>query len=169
MLDSLYAEAIKKKGQINDELEKFDESKIQVEEKWNSEEIVPTENNVIIAAGDGSVSKKKYLSFNFYAVAAESLIYDGKLETIETVEIDTISHQPFVDNRLRNKMAIFEIKNAIRALNKYEIDYYLDDGSLMGDLIRPSPSANKLSKSQNKLLQRNWNVPESMIQSNFIL
>ena len=37
MLDSLYAEAIKKKGQINDELEKFDESKIQVEEKWNSE------------------------------------------------------------------------------------------------------------------------------------
>ena len=148
MLDSLYAEAIKKKGQINDELEKFDESKIQVEEKWNSEEIVPTENNVIIAAGDGSVSKKKYLSFNFYAVAAESLIYDGKLETIETVEIDTIPHQPFVDNRLRNKMAIFEIKNAIRALNKYEIDYYLDDGSLMGDLIRPSPSANKLSKSQ---------------------
>lgn len=146
MLDSLYAEAIKKKGQINDELEKFDESKIQVEEKWNSEEIVPTENNVIIAAGDGSVSKKKYLSFNFYAVAAESLIYDGKLETIETVEIDTIPHQPFVDNRLRNKMAIFEIKNAIRALNKYEIDYYLDDGSLMGDLIRPSPSANKLSK-----------------------
>ena len=53
-----------------------------------------------------------------------------------------------MDNRLRNKMAIFEIKNAIRALNKYEIDYYLDDGSLMGDLIRPSPSANKLSKSQ---------------------
>ena len=148
MLDSLYAEAIKKKGQINDELEKFDESKIQVEEKWNSEEIVPTENNVIIAAGDGSVSKKKYLSFNFYAVAAESLIYDGKLETIETVEIDTIPHQSFVDDRLRNKMAIFEIKNAIRALNKYEIDYYLDDGSLMGDLIRPSPSANKLSKSQ---------------------
>ena len=129
-------------------MEKFDESKIQVEEKWNSEEIVPTENNVIIAAGDGSVSKKKYLSFNFYAVAAESLIYDGKLETIETVEIDTIPHQPFVDNRLRNKMAIFEIKNAIRALKKYEIDYYLDDGSLMGDLIRPSPSANKLSKSQ---------------------
>ena len=148
MLDSLYAEALKKKGQINDELEEFKESKIQVDDKWNSEAIVPTENNVVIAAGDGSVSKKKYLSFNFYAVAAESLIYDEKLDTIETVEIDTIPHQPFVDNRLRNKMAIFEIKNAIRALKKYEIDYYLDDGSLMGDLIRPSPSGNKLSKAQ---------------------
>ncbi len=148
MLDSLYAEALKKKGQINDELEEFKESKIQVDDKWNSEAIVPTENNVVIAAGDGSVSKKKYLSFNFYAVAAESLIYDETLETIETVEIDTIPHQSFVDDRLRNKMAIFEIKNAIRALNKYEIDYYLDDGSLMGDLIRPSPSANKLSKVQ---------------------
>ena len=148
MLDSLYAEALKKKGQINDELDEFKESKIQVEDKWNIEKIVPTKNNVVIAAGDVSVSKKKYLSFNFYAVAAESLIYDETLETIETVEIDTIPHQSFVDDRLRNKMAIFEIKNAIRALNKYEIDYYLDDGSLMGDLIRPSPSANKLSKVQ---------------------
>ena len=148
MLDSLYAEALKKKGQINDELDEFKESKIQVEDKWNSEKIVPTKNNVVIAAGDGSVNKKKYLSFNFYAVAAESLIYDETLETIETVEIDTIPHQSFVDDRLRNKMAVFEIKNAIRALNKYEIDYYLDDGSLMGDLIRPSPSANKLSKVQ---------------------
>ena len=148
MLDSLYAEALKKKGQIKDELEEFKESKIQVDDKWNSEAIVPTENNVVIAAGDGSVSKKKYLSFNFYAVAAESLIYDEKLDTIETVEIGTIPHQSFVDDRLRNKMAIFEIKNAIRALKKYEIDYYLDDGSLMGDLIRPSPSGNKLSKAQ---------------------
>ena len=152
MLDSLYAEALRKKGQINDELEELTESKIQVEEKWNSEPIIPTPDDVVIAAGDGSVSKKKYLSFNFYAVAAESLIYDGKLETIETVEINTIPHQSFVDDRLRNKMAVFEIKNAIRALNRYEIDYYLDDGSLLGDLIRPSPSANKLSKTQRDII-----------------
>lgn len=148
MLDSLYAEALRQKGRINDEIDEFKESKVKVEDKWNSEAIIPTQENVVVAAGDGSVSKKKYLSFNFYAVAAESLIYDGRLEAMEAVEIGTIPHQSFVDDRLRNKMAVFEIKNAVRALNKHEIDYYLDDGSLLGDLIRPSPSARKLSKAQ---------------------
>ncbi len=152
MLDSLYTEAIRKKGQINDEINEISDSKIKIEEKWNSEEIIPTESNPTIAAGDGSVNKKKYLSFNFYAVAAESLIYTDKLEKIETVEVNTIPHQSFVDDRLRNIMAIFEIKNAIMALNSYDIDYYLDDGSLLGDLIRPSPSSNRLSKSKRDFI-----------------
>jgi len=148
MLNSLYVEAIRKKGKINDEIDGMKESKINVEDKWHNEKIIPTADKITIAAGDGSVSKKKYLSFNFYAVAAESLVFDDKLETIESVEVDTIPHQSFVDDRLRNIMSIFEIKNAIKVLNNYDIDYYLDDGSLLGDLIRPSPIGKKLSKQQ---------------------
>ena len=76
MLNSLYTEAIKKKGSINEPLEEFNETKLDIESKWNEEEIVPSDSNIILAAGDGSYNKKKYLSFNFYAVAAESLIYN---------------------------------------------------------------------------------------------
>ena len=39
-------------------------------------------------------------------------------------------------------MGIFEIKTAIKTFNEFQIDYYMDDGSIMGDLIRPTPLEN---------------------------
>ena len=76
MLNSLYTEAIRKKGLINEPLEEYKETKIDIESKWHEEEIIPSDSNPVLAAGDGSYNKKKYLSFNFYAVAAQSLIYN---------------------------------------------------------------------------------------------
>ena len=144
MLNSLYTEAINKKGQLKEPLEELNESKIDLESKWNDTPITPSKSNHIIAAGDGSYNKKKYLNFNFYAVAAESLIYnptkeENKLSSIESVELDIMPHQSFLEDRLRNMMSIFEIKTAIKTFREYEIDYYLDDGSILGDLIRPIP------------------------------
>ena len=150
MLNSLYTEAIRKKGLINEPLEEYKETKIDIESKWNEEEIIPNDSNVVLAAGDGSYNKKKYLSFNFYAVAAESLIYnpndaESKLKTIESAELDIIPHQSFLEDRLRNMMSIFEIKTAIKTFNDYDINYYMDDGSILGDLIRPIPVEKNIS------------------------
>ncbi|MBQ2654626.1 MAG: DNA double-strand break repair nuclease NurA [Methanobrevibacter sp.] len=143
MLDSMYTEALRKKDSINRSIDDyFDESEIDIESKWKNEKITPSDDNLILAAGDGSFNKKKYLGFNFYAVSAESLIYnpnESKLDTIETVEVDVLTHQKFIDDRLRNMMSIFEIKTALKALKEYDIDYYMDDGSILGDLIRPIP------------------------------
>lgn len=150
MLDSLYSEAIKKKGTIKENVEKLSKTNLDVSDYWNSGEIAISNENFTIAAGDGSLNKKKFLSFNFYAVAAVSLIYGDKLEIIESLEVDTIPHQSFLDDRLRNMMSLFEIENAIKSINSYDIDYYLDDGSILGDLIRPFPLEKKLSSSKKE-------------------
>ena len=135
MLNSLYTEAIRKKGLINEPLEEYKESEIDIESKWHEEEIISSDSNLILAAGDGSYNKKKYLSFNFYAVAAQSLIYnpndtESKLKAIESAELDIIPHQSFLEERLRNMMSIFEIKTAIKTFNDFDIDYYMDDGQV---------------------------------------
>lgn len=144
MLDSLYSEAIRKKDSINEQSEEIFDKTLDVDAKWISEKISPTEAKHVLAAGDGSFNKKKFLGYNFYAVAAESLIYnpntpDSRLKTVESVELDILPHQSFIDDRLRNIMGLFEIKTAIRTLNHFDIDYYMDDGSILGDLIRPIP------------------------------
>ena len=165
MLNSLYTEAIRKKGLINEPLEEYSESKIDIESNWHEEEIISTDSNFILAAGDGSYNKKKFLSFNFYAVAANSLIYNpmdeqSKLKAIESAELDIIPHQSFLEERLRNMMSIFEIKTAIKTFHDFDIDYYMDDGSILGDLIRPIPiekniapeyKANIIKKIKKKL------------------
>ena len=144
MLDSLYTEAIEKKNSLNYDVEEFFDNKLDVADKWISEKIIPSDNNYVLAAGDGSYNKKRFLGFNFYAVGAESLIYnphdpDSRLKTIESVELDISPHQPFFEDRLRNLMSIFEIKTAIKTFNEYDVDYFMDDGSILGDLIRPIP------------------------------
>lgn len=168
MLDSLYTEAIRKRGQINKNLEEISKvNSIDVDRVWFEENINPSGNDVKIAAGDGSYNKKKYLSFNFYAVSAVSFIYQDKLEKIESIELDTLSHQSFLEDRLRNIMSVFELKNAIKTINEYDVDYYLDDGSLLGDLIRPFPVENKLSnENKEKIISKFREKLENEIQNN---
>ena len=157
MLNSLYTEAIRKKGLINEPIEEFNETKLDIESKWNEEEIVPSDSSIVLAAGDGSYNKKKYLSFNFYAVAAQSLIYNpndqsSRLQTVEAAELDIMPHQSFIDDRLRNMMSIFEIKTAIKTFNDFDIDYYMDDGSILGDLIRPIPVEKSISPENKEII-----------------
>lgn len=143
MLDSLYTEAIKKKNSINDNVEDIFDKTLDVDTRWNSEKIIPCDNDYVLAAGDGSFNKKKFLGFNFYAVGAESLIHtphdDPRLRTIDSVELDIMPKQSFMDDRLRNMMSIFEIKTAIKTFKRFDVDYYMVDGSILGDLIRPIP------------------------------
>ena len=141
MLDSLYTEALRKKGSINNRIEELIDENIDIESVWRPEKVPSSDEKLVLAAGDGSFNKKKFLTFNLYAVAAESLIYnpEDNLKSIESVEVDILPHQSFVDERLRNMMSIFEIKTALKTLKSEKIDYYMDDGSILGDLIRPIP------------------------------
>ncbi|MCQ2977855.1 MAG: DNA double-strand break repair nuclease NurA [archaeon] len=151
MLDSLYTEAIQKKEKLIEQVDVLSKIKsIDVEKYWFEEPITKSGNAVKIAAGDGSYNSKKYLSFNFYAVSAVSLIYTDKLDKIESIELDTLSHQSFLEDRLRNIMGLFEIKNAIKSIEDFDIDYYLDDGSLLGDLIRPFPIEKEISSKKKE-------------------
>lgn len=149
MLNSLYVEAARKKDSIRN-IEIDIENQSTISDRWNNIQIKPSLEDFSIAAGDGSFNKKKFLSFTFYAVGCQSIIYDGELHKIDAAEIDNIPHHEFIDDLLRTFMGVLELKYAIKSLENFDADYYLYDGSLFGDLIRPFPNGVSLSTKKQK-------------------
>ena len=142
MLNSLYEKAITKKG-FFEEIDSESTIEAQLNYKWEDVPILESEDDFSIAAGDGSFNKKKFLSSNFCAVCAESLIYDGEMKQVEYSDIYEIPHISFLDEILSNYMSIFELKCGLKSLNEYDADYYLLDGSIFGDLQNPYPKSVK--------------------------
>ena len=143
MLNSLYEKAIAKRGFIHD-IDSETNVESQLEYKWFDRLIKESSDDFSIAAGDGSFNKKKFLTTNFTAVGAESIIYDGEIKKIDDSDIFEISHISFLDELLSNYMAIYELKCALRAIKEYDIDYYMFDGSILGDLQNAFPRGAKL-------------------------
>ena len=143
MLNSLYEKAIAKRGFIFD-IEPTADIESQLEHKWFDRSIGESKAKFSIAAGDGSFNKKKFLTTNFCAVGAESIMYDGQIKKIDDSDIFDIPHVSFLDELLSNYMAIYELKCALRTLRDYDIDYYMFDGSLLGDLQNAFPRGAKL-------------------------
>ena len=146
MIDSLYEKALVKKNNINARISSdFDNPKFDPSKCWRNFRLKEDNSEITICAGDGSINKKNFMGFIFYVIDAECLIYNNKLQIIESSEIDIIPHHHYVDDRLRSYMGIFEIKNALNAFQKHDIDVFLFDGSILGNLIRPFPLEKKLS------------------------
>lgn len=143
MLNSLYEKAIASRGLIID-IESDTDIESQLEHKWFNRGIGESRADFSIAAGDGSFNKKKFLTTNFCAVGAESIIYDGEIKKIDDSDIFNIPHVSFLDELLSNYMAIYELKCALRTLKDYDVDYYMIDGSILGDLQNAFPRGAKL-------------------------
>lgn len=143
MLNSLYEKAIAKRGFIQD-IESDNNLEAQLEFSWFSRTFAESTDDFSIAAGDGSFNKKKFLKSNFCAVGAESIIYDGSIKKIDDSEIFEINHISFLDELLSNYMSILELKCALRAIKDYDVDYYLFDGSILGDLENAYPKGVEL-------------------------
>ena len=89
MLDSLYEKALKNKDNINRKISTdFDNLEIDPSNDWREYSIPEEDIEVTICAGDGSINKKNFMSFIFYAIDAECLVYNNKLSAIESSEID---------------------------------------------------------------------------------
>ena len=151
MLESLYEEAIRKKGTIQEQIEDYEHKDLDLSGYWTEKTIPLPLKDHVMSAGDGSKNQKRFMSFYLYAVAAETLIFNPnknpKLKTLELTDIDTLPHQRYLDERLSNFMSLFEIKNAIKVLEEEkDLDYYLFDGSIYGDLIRLFPSQHNIPK-----------------------
>ncbi|MDD3985958.1 MAG: DNA double-strand break repair nuclease NurA [Methanobacterium sp.] len=148
MIDSLYEKALIKKDNINARITNdFNNPQFNPSKFWRNHQLKEDKSELTICAGDGSINKKNFMGFIFYVIDAECLIYNKKLHTIESSELDIIQHHHYVDDRLRNYMGIFEVKNALNAFIKYDIDIFLFDGSILGNLIRPFPLEKKLTNN----------------------
>lgn len=164
MLNSLYEKAIAKRGFIHD-IDSDTDIESQLEHKWFNREIGESPANFSIAAGDGSFNKKKFLTTNFCAVGAESIIYDGEIKKIDDSDIFDIPHVSFLDELLGNYMAIYELKCALRSLKEYNVDYYMLDGSILGDLQNAFPRGAKLpSKIRDNLDESTLNEFEKRLE-----
>ena len=143
MLNSLYEKAITKKDFVYN-IEPTADIDSQLNGKWFDRNINKSQLDFSIAAGDGSFNKKKFLKANFCAVDAESVIYDGEIKKIEDGDIFDIPHVSFLDELLSNYMSIYELKCALNAIKNHNVDYYLFDGSILGDLDNAYPRGAKL-------------------------
>ena len=166
MLNLLYEKAIAKRGYI----QKIDADKnvdSQLEWVWFDRQFNESADDFSIAAGDGSFNKKKFLTINFCAAGAESIIYDGEIKKIDDGDIFEISHVPFLDELLSNYMSIYELKCALRAIKEYNVDYYMFDGSILGDLENAFPKGAKLpSKIKENLDETLLNEFERRLEIN---
>ena len=170
MLDSLYEKALKKRDGIQQKVGEIGYSQVDASRQWVDHPLEENTQEVSIAAGDGSINKRKFLPFIFYAIDAEGIIHTPRgLERIESSEIDIISHHKYVDDRLRSYMGIFEIKNALRMFAEYDVDLFLFDGSILGNLIRPFPIEREL-KEQVKERIRGKYLPilEEELRSSYV-
>ncbi|GAB6056444.1 DNA double-strand break repair nuclease NurA [Methanobacterium movens] len=168
MLESLLEMALEKKEEILNKVDQFYDVELDPQEKWVSQNIKITPDKVLLSAGDGSIHKKKFLSFIFYAISAETLIYSHKLQKIENSKLDLLPHHRFVEDRLRNYMSLYEIKNALQALEK-GVDYYLFDGSLLGNLIRPFPMDRELkTKTKREIEEKYRHLLERELDNNMV-
>jgi NurA-like 5'-3' nuclease len=157
MLDSLYEKALLKKDNINKQIyTDFDNLGLDPSKEWMEYPITEEDIDITICAGDGSINKKNFMSFIFYAIDAECLIYKNGLNIIQSSEIDIIPHHKHVDDRLRSYMGIFEIKNALKAFQEYNVGVLLFDGSILGNLIRPSPLENKFKTELKEKIKYNY-------------
>ncbi|SDA39753.1 DNA double-strand break repair nuclease NurA [Methanobrevibacter millerae] len=141
MLKSLYYKALNNKRYLKPEPEKQDKSFL--DGKWFDKPFAKSKKDFCIAAGDGSFNIKKFLMFNYCPVSAEALIYDNELDSIEQSEIFEIDHVPFIKELVPNYMSIFELKCCLKAISEYDVDYYLFDGSIFGDLQNHYPKGAK--------------------------
>lgn len=141
MLKSLYIKALNNRRYIQPEPEK--NTDFSLEGKWFDRPFAKSRKEFSIAAGDGSFNIKKFLMFNYCPVSAEALIYDDDLINIEQSEIFEMEHVPFIKELIPNYMSIFELKCCLKAISEYDVDYYLFDGSIFGDLQNHYPKGAK--------------------------
>ena len=141
MLKSLYIKALNNRRYLQPEPEKT--SDFSLKDKWFDRPFAKSKKEFSIAAGDGSFNIKKFLMFNYCPVSAEAIIYDGDLKSIEQSEIFEIKHLPFLKELIPNYMSIFELKCCLKAINEFDVDYYLFDGSIFGDLQNHYPKGAK--------------------------
>ncbi len=157
MLDSLYVKALKKREQINQKLGEIGYFEVDASQHWVEYPIKERSRNINIAAGDGSINKRKFLPFIFYAIDAEVLLHTPNgMKRVESSEIDIISHHKYVEDRLRNYMGIFEVKNSLKMLSEHEVDFFLFDGSFLGNLIRPFPIEKKVEEHVKEIVREKY-------------
>lgn len=148
MLEELYSEVEAKKEKIKKVLEgECAEFKVK---NWSDIAFSSSDDYSSIdkiSGVDGSFNFKRFIDFALYAAAAYAC--SSKSEIMEK-EVDIITNQRYLEERLRIKMALLELKAAEKISESSEL--VLLDGSLVGNIIRPMPFEGEDGESEKEAL-----------------
>jgi hypothetical protein len=139
MLEDLLEVIAKRKEEVLKKLEELEKERKEIKPPWRDLAIEEAKGKKV-AAGDSSINWIDFRTFTIYAVASQLFYFDGKMENIKSCDVDILWPCTRGDERLRFYMHIFETKAYLQAVKKFNPDYILLDGSLIGMLIRPFPS-----------------------------
>jgi NurA-like 5'-3' nuclease len=139
MLEDLLEVIAKRKEEVSKKLEELEKERKEIKPSWKDLTIEEAKGKKV-AAGDSSINWIDFRTFTIYAVASQLFYFDGKMENIKACDVDILWPCTRSEERLRFYMHIFETKAYLQAVKKFNPDYILLDGSLIGMLIRPFPS-----------------------------
>ena len=110
-----------------------------------------------IASEDGSYNYIEYKGFVLYAVASVGFSFNNKsLTSSKNVDIDILHPYRYTEERLRFYMSILEKNVALKILHENEIDFFLLDGSILGDLIRPAAFERAPSLKEREIIIKDY-------------
>ncbi len=140
MLYEVYDEALSRAEELRAKAFKEWVRKEDVLKKWRSYRAKAEDSIELKVCGvDGGRNFEEYRGFVVYVVDAEAVIYKGAEaeEPVKLCEIDILSPYRFVEERVRTYGEILEVKAALQALERRNVNLALLDGSLISSLIKP--------------------------------
>jgi NurA-like 5'-3' nuclease len=157
MFDGLIERISLRKTDLQRLAERF--SHVSFDYDWNA---LPKEaDSVCIAGSDGSVGVKKFLSCGFYAISAESVMFDSelsdsKLSTMKASDLGFLLPYRFVEDRVRLYMGLLELKVVLKTFQEKKPELGIIDGSIIGNIVRPFPIKLSPRKDMRELVEREF-------------
>jgi len=158
MFDDILEFVAKNKQKLIEKIEKL--KKETKEEKVRAHWIPykPEEKqDVNIAVEDGSYNYIEYKGFVLYALAAEAVGYiNENLLIKKCIDVDVLHPYKYTEHRIRFYMSTLEKKVALQILSNNNVDFFLLDGSILGDLIRPAAFEKAPSTNDREFIEKKY-------------
>lgn len=154
MLDVMFELVKTKKKALREKIESLEIFPRDYGNIWNDATF--KEKSASVAGVDGSMNYKIFQDFALYGVSSTAVVNDGNgLINCNFGDINLMPPNPFLRDRIRLRMSIFELKTGINALVDRKAEYLLLDGSLIGNIVRPPAFESRLSYGiKNELIDR---------------
>ena len=156
MLSELYESTIKNRERIIQSIEELEIDPGEVHGFWNTGSL-DKDLDAVVGAEDGSMNRREFKGSILYAVDAEALIFDGKtLNSTPLGEVGVFPRQPFIENRLRLYMSLYEFKASLKSLEECNPELFLLDGSLISELVRSLIPASYIPPEKRRMIEREY-------------
>ncbi|MBD3190508.1 MAG: hypothetical protein GF308_07680 [Candidatus Heimdallarchaeota archaeon] len=171
MIEDILAYTSENKNKLVTKINKLKEEidPIKVTSPWISYE--PREKtSKEVGASDGSYNFIEYKGFVLYILAAKAFTHrNGEIFEEKAVDIDILHPYRYTTNRIQFYMSMLEKKVSLQLLKKNNIDLFLLDGSILGDLIRPAAFERAPKKADKQKVEEQYlaKISQSLQKNEF--